>query len=1082
VHGGGKGDVNGASLEKDVELKVRGIVKSCVEYAGLFAQSVELGFERANGGRIVADYNHDGQGYGNDNDNVSTRSENESSIGVGVGGVCSNSMNTPERRRSSLSGIKRKNDKPHSGSNDEDEESSCNNDEQCTIDEDGNDNDDDNLKNHNAIMTMQVASTDMENQNDVSFLSSNNGVDDSDDQVYMDVDVTSDTAVAVAAHISPTTTDGEFKFDPTAASTSKSRIHSPSLSPNSYKSAISTHNSTNDESKDQQIEDQKFNPEAASVSKSRSRPFSHEKKSSRQRQPFISASLSRSHQLGLLGCQQDGLYLILHADDIHSRPSISSALKDLYKSFAFSSSTNILSPTHDNDNYLSPASINMTVISKIIPLLFKQKDGTIGDIIVWGTFELMEELGPVASQCWKDGDSVACSRFGALMLDKAKILREKGMVVSIKTRVELCREVRALAVLEFLKMLSDCCDPLCNLVSLTLGGHCDDDDKDIKMEGEEVPLVQVKTSAGDSKHLMHMLNSDLKLPRMVSKEWYGLLLKLLAVPNFKAALSNAYVDTYSQVTAEYARGIGILDKSSYTLSVQFLNRVTYVQDLVKKRDLLGCLVRSLLETMQVAKLHDYSVDRENVFNLRLDITHPIFIHRRYMPCISDLKCVLNVPGIARLFSSIPQSKKKDSFFKSKNKYCLDAWIETLALAQMMDTQKWRRHNEGHIENESKRWIGAFNASISLGSVFERLLMWKDEDRRTINIEEHSMTLLNAVELTQYVLINGVASWQSVEMSSMKSSLKVGTSEIDSLLHLPMPSVAVKYGCPTTVNVLPVTQLYDWSFHLPLHRFLATCLREVGRRPNQIGGLDNGIEGLLAALKKSTKDDARLQQLFNGLLEFPTIILSRTAQIRSKLWKRNGQGMLDQVLNYAEPSFCRSLRDADLMLLQFALIGNASLNVKTSQICSCSQFISLLMHRFGVFDFAGFEETPVHHATKSGLGNNKDATEENRTKSGRVENMSQDQTTTENPSLTNDPHHLFSMLDELLQLLIILITELPPPPTYDDSDYLCQAKRRLRREVVHRLVSGPRAHSDLAEVHHVLPLQDNVRCIPFLLFV
>lgn len=78
------------------------------------------------------------------------------------------------------------------------------------------------------------------------------------------------------------------------------------------------------------------------------------------------------------------------------------------------------------------------------------------------------------------------------------------------------------------------------------------------------------------------------------------MLTLLAVPNFKSNLADAYCDTYRAVTAEYTRGVGTLDRSGYTLSVQFLNRVTYVQDLVQERDLFGTLGRSLLETLAVA--------------------------------------------------------------------------------------------------------------------------------------------------------------------------------------------------------------------------------------------------------------------------------------------------------------------------------------------------------------------------------------------------------------------------------------------------------------------------------------------------
>lgn len=51
--------------------------------------------------------------------------------------------------------------------------------------------------------------------------------------------------------------------------------------------------------------------------------------------------------------------------------------------------------------------------------------------------------------------------------------------------------------------------------------------------------------------------------------------------------------------------------------------------------------------------------------------------------------------------------------------------------------------------------------------------------------------------------------------------------------------------------------------------------------------------------------------------------NRAAQIRAGLWRRNGPGMNDQVLNYAEPPFCRPLADADMLLLQFSLICHTS---------------------------------------------------------------------------------------------------------------------------------------------------------------
>lgn len=54
-----------------------------------------------------------------------------------------------------------------------------------------------------------------------------------------------------------------------------------------------------------------------------------------------------------------------------------------------------------------------------------------------------------------------------------------------------------------------------------------------------------------------------------------------------------------------------------------------------------------------------------------------------------------------------------------------------------------------------------------------------------------------------------------------------------------------------------------------------------------------------------------------------LTFKRAAQIRAGLWRRNGPGMNDQVLNYAEPPFCRPLADADMLLLQFSLICHTS---------------------------------------------------------------------------------------------------------------------------------------------------------------
>jgi hypothetical protein len=361
----------------------------------------------------------------------------------------------------------------------------------------------------------------------------------------------------------------ECQFDPSAASTSKSRILNNSSQHSSDSLDESLLHCTTGTGNATAIATETFNPEAASTSKSKSQ--------SRIKKRIMPENLTPAQYLGLLGSQEEGLFLLLHADDVHKSMDVAAALRMLYDSH----------PRHGNFSNLD------SICSKIATLFLED----IGDLIVWGTEELMEELGPVLSACWKDGDELACTRFGALILEKAKLLTGRGMVVSIKTRWELCRELRCSAILEFLNLMSGSCDPLCRLVSVGLGAKDDtnntaaglkEDDGNVKMNDESRIAL-----ANHPNHLSIMLQNDLKLPRKIAKSWHDLLLTLLAVPNFKAALANAYVDTYAAVTSEYAHGIGIFEKSSYTLSVQFLNRVTYVEDLVRERDLLGCLVRSL---------------------------------------------------------------------------------------------------------------------------------------------------------------------------------------------------------------------------------------------------------------------------------------------------------------------------------------------------------------------------------------------------------------------------------------------------------------------------------------------------------
>lgn len=54
-----------------------------------------------------------------------------------------------------------------------------------------------------------------------------------------------------------------------------------------------------------------------------------------------------------------------------------------------------------------------------------------------------------------------------------------------------------------------------------------------------------------------------------------------------------------------------------------------------------------------------------------------------------------------------------------------------------------------------------------------------------------------------------------------------------------------------------------------------------------------------------------------VLQLPLSVVVMASEIRVGMWRRNGQVMFDQMVNYAEPPFCKMFRDMDLLLLQFA---------------------------------------------------------------------------------------------------------------------------------------------------------------------
>jgi len=737
-----------------------------------------------------------------------------------------------------------------------------------------------------------------------------------------------------------------------------------------------------------------FSPSLASRSNSNSNNTSHITNSVGNTSPTV---LNFAQKVGNIGRQGRGLYLVLFADDIHSPSQWIDALREFLGASSYYTDS---------------------LLAKFVRALRQY-----GQLVCWGTMELVAECGATNANLWLDGDPISTKQMANALLKRAKKLLASGFFCSIVTREELQLEQRAVAVLQWMSALARSCDPLCQTVAECI-----------------LP----------NRHLVPLLRVDFKLSARITKAWYSLLLTLLAVPSFKSHLAAAYCDTYRSVTAKYAAGMGLLERSAYTLSVQFLNRVTYVVDLVQGRDLLGKLGKSLLETLKVAQ----SARLEG----RLNPNHFVLSHRRYSPCISDLKCVLNVKGMKRLFAC-----QEGTF--------LQDWVSSLSLAQLMDTQVWRHWTQGHIEDEARGWVGAFNLSISLGSLFERLLSWEDGEPSPIKdpASPLSRNLLSCTQLTYHILISGIAEWQLKATQSCVPSLF--TSAIDPHRRcpasLPFSTIAANHGCAMAMEALPIAQVTPFSFHLPLHRFLAACLREVCLRRT------NGVDGLFEMIS-SKLPLQELDQLLLGLMEYPVLVLTRASQVRAGLWRRNGPGLNDQVLNYAEPPFCRSMRDADLLLIQFSVLKRtthqSSATERPDSDVGMAFLVHLLLHRLGVFDFVGLTKAPNSNMNRYLDEISKQLYPRELRPEGSVDD---DFLLPWTYSPARDGATRLVLLEEFLHLMLVFMVELPPLPPKDKEEHTHQAKDRLRREVIHRLASGPKTHSELSEVHLVLSHWDNV---------
>jgi len=198
------------------------------------------------------------------------------------------------------------------------------------------------------------------------------------------------------------------------------------------------------------------------------------------------------------------------------------------------------------------------------------------------------------------------------------------------------------------------------------------------------------------------------LPKELAKTIFDLLLVLMAVQSFKIVIAVAYTRAYPKIARLYGKGLSQSTTSAFALSVQFLNREVFVNDVCFAHDFLKVNISAINALLCHAKA--MTADSEDTHSeVSADMTralkHNILVKRRYCTIVGDLKVIFTIPRISR-------------YFLSDN---LDGFLDMMESYQYLHPQE--RALYLHVEYEDQDWMAAFNLNLGITGMFDNLFNW-----------------------------------------------------------------------------------------------------------------------------------------------------------------------------------------------------------------------------------------------------------------------------------------------------------------------------------------------------------------------
>ncbi|KAF9169045.1 hypothetical protein BGX20_010877 [Mortierella sp. AD010] len=497
-----------------------------------------------------------------------------------------------------------------------------------------------------------------------------------------------------------------------------------------------------------------------------------------------------------------------------------------------------------------------------------------------------------------------------------------------------------------------------------------------------------------------------KQPRANLREVY--IGTLVLSPKYKKFMAVRFAFNYLKI----ARAFLVVDRepelSIILFSVQLFTVPTIAEMLARDHNFIYILCQILISFFQ----------GPNHTGKPINCNSAPFENRRYFHIFHDFRYILANDAVKQIVSNRPAYQTQ--------------MIECLNMFQGMHPNM--RYSIDHIEFEANTWVNAFNVTLQLykccrqfsdcftssplaltqvlSRTVKKLYEWcdKHEEEMAVNEEAQSQQQQLAAQAAltqdqaQTFMDTGGMHTQPGATAAPPAAAPTPTPARQTQVHtITMPTTP-----PSTFEVIDYkVSAEPVAFHHPLHWFLADLLENVNyldSRELQKIGFDSFHQMMLQFV--GTENDSEEKRIFKlrEIFDYPLRVCVLMAQIKANVWVRNGFVIRTQAQYYREVSLRENTYDADIFLLQVAMV-----------LFDPEHFLVTALDRFELLEwFSGERE----HGTYDSL-------------------------------------QIVFMAEELLTLLIVCVSDRVSAAGFT-------VEQEIRREIVHGLCLKPIAYSELTK--------------------